>query len=439
MDVPVHVLLILVCLTLSAFFSGSETALLRLRNHEVDVDAKASLTPGAPAARGLLQSTSHLLVTLLLGNNLVNILGAAIASALAIYFLGERAGSAAIASALAIYFLGERAGILAATLTMTVLVLIFCEVLPKAVAARHPRRISYVVALPLYLLHQALRPLHILFDRLIEPVVARVAGGGARELGTLPEDILRLARKALESEPDSQPLAIIGATAGAANMRVEEIMTPRTEIVAFPCDTASAELLEKVLDERYTRVPVYEGSIDRVLGVIHLKDLVKLVRENGGDLHSILKPVLRVPARKKILALLQDMQRGFVHLAIVKDEFDTTLGVVTQEDILEELVGEIRDEFDQEELLTIRCLPDSSYRSLGRIKVLDFNRQTGWNVPAESGDTLSGLVFNLLGRSPRRDDVVSVQGYELSVADLSGTRVTEVRVAQRADEKTEEG
>jgi CBS domain containing-hemolysin-like protein len=421
MDVPLHVLLILVCLTLSAFFSGSETALLRLRNHEVDGDAKASLTPGAPAARGLLQSTSHLLVTLLLGNNLVNILGAAIASALSIYFLGERAG------------------IIAATLTMTVLVLIFCEVLPKAVAARHPRRISYAVALPLYLLHQVLRPLHILFDRLIEPVVARVAGGRARELGTLPEDILRLARKARESEPDSQPLAIIGATAGAANMHVEEIMTPRTEIVAFPCDTAPAELLEKVLEERYTRVAIYEGSIDRVRGVVHLKDLVKLVRENGGDLHSILKPVLRVPARKKILALLQDMQRGFVHLAIVKDEFDVTLGVVTQEDVLEELVGEIRDEFDQEELLTIRRLPDGSYRSLGRIKVLDFNRQTGWDVPAESGDTLSGLIFNLLGRSPQRGDVVSVQGYELSVADLSGARVTEVRVMQRAEEKTEEG
>jgi CBS domain containing-hemolysin-like protein len=420
MDIPTYVLLILVCLTLSAFFSGSETALLRLRRHEVDEDAKASLAPGAPAARGLLQSTSHLLVTLLLGNNLVNILGAAVASALAIYFLGAQAG------------------ILVATLTMTLVVLIFCEILPKAVAARHPRRISYTVALPLYLLHQMLRPIHFLFDRLIEPVVARLASGGDGHLGTLPEEILRLARKARESEPDSQPLAIIGATAGAANRRVEEIMTPRTEIVAFPSDSAPSELLERVLEERYTRVPIYEGSIDRVLGVIHLKDLVKLMREEGEDLQSILKPVLRVPARKKILALLQDMQRGFVHLAVVKDEFDVTLGLVTQEDVLEELVGEIRDEFDQEELLTIRRLTDGSYRSLGRIKVLDFNRQTGWDVPAESGDTLSGLVFNSLGRSPQRGDVVGVQGYELAVADLSGTRVTEVRVVKRPEETTDE-
>jgi CBS domain containing-hemolysin-like protein len=420
MDVPAHLLLILVCLMLSAFFSGSETALLRLRSHEVETDAKASVSPGAPAARGLLQSTSHLLVTLLLGNNLVNILGASIASALAIYLLGEGTG------------------ILVATLTMTTVILIFCEILPKAVAARHPRGISYAVSLPLYLLHQLLRPVHFLFDKLIEPVVARLAGGRAGELGTLPEEVLRLARKARESEPDSQPLAIIGATAGAANRRVEEIMTPRTEIVAFPCEISPPQLLEKVLEERYTRVPIYEGTIDRLLGVIHLKDLVKLVREEGEEIQSILKPVLRVPARKKILVLLQDMQRSFVHLAVVKDEFDVTLGLVTQEDVLEELVGEIRDEFDQEELLTIRRLPDGSYRSLGRIKVLDFNRQTGWQLPAESGDTLGGFLFNLLGRPPQRGDVVRVEGYELSVADLSGTRVTEVRVVELPKETTDD-
>jgi CBS domain containing-hemolysin-like protein len=228
-------------------------------------------------------------------------------------------------------------------------------------------------------------------------------------------------------------MAIIGAAAGAAEMTVEEIMVPRTEVVAFAHDTEPADLLEKMLEERYTRAPIFRGSIDHVLGVAHLKDLVKLVREkNGGDLHGILKPVVRVPQRKPILRLLQDMQRAFVHMAIVKDEFDVTLGIVTQEDILEELVGEIRDEFDREELLTIRQLPDESYRSLGRIKVLDFNRQTGWSVPAEPGDTLSGLVFNLLGRSPRKGDVVHVGGYELSVADLSGNRITEIRVAHGA-------
>ena len=159
------------------------------------------------------------------------------------------------------------------------------------------------------------------------------------------------------------------------------------------------------------------------------------MRSNGADLQGILKPVLRVPERKLILRLLGDMQRGFVHMAIVKDEFGVTEGLLTQEDILEEIVGEIRDEFDREELLTIRPLPDGSYQALGRVKVLDFNRETGWQVPAERGDTLSGLLFNLLGRAPRKGDKFDVPGYEISAADVSGTRVTRVRVRERPEEK----
>jgi CBS domain containing-hemolysin-like protein len=191
-----------------------------------------------------------------------------------------------------------------------------------------------------------------------------------------------------------------------------------------------------MLEERYTRVLIYQDTIDRVLGVVHLKDLIQAVRRDSGDVQSILKPVLRVPERKPILPLLGDMQRAFVHVAVVKDEFGVTLGMVTQEDILEEIVGEIRDEFDHEELLTIRPFPDGSYQALGRIKVLDFNRETGWDVPAERGDTLSGLVFNLLGRAPRKGDLVRVPGYEFGVADISGTRITQVRV-RKLDEEEE--
>ena len=253
--------------------------------------------------------------------------------------------------------------------------------------------------------------------------------------------MLRLARQAKElGHRDGSPLAIMGATAGAAQMTVQEIMVPRTEIVAFPIGTEPSELLESVLRERFTRAPIYEGDIDKILGVVHLKDLIKLVRSGGSDLHSIIKPVLRVPERKPILPLLADMQRAFVHVAMVKDEFGVTEGMVTQEDILEEIVGEIRDEFDREELLDIRKLADGGYQVLGRVTVLDFNRETGWEVPAERGDTLSGLVFNELGRAPRRSDVVQLPGYEFAVADISGTRITRVRVRrcqkERADEDT---
>jgi len=387
MDPVYYVGLIFVCLVASAFFSSSETALLRLRSQDIEKDVSDGRGPAAAAVRELLQSTSRLLVTILLGNNVVNILGSAAAAALAIHYLGA-----------------ER-GIIVATVVMTVLVLVCAEVLPKAIAARHPRRVAYAFGLPLYILHALLRPLHWLFDRAIEPVVRRIAGGSEAQTQTA-EEVLRLARLASVSSPDSTPLGIIGSAAGAADRTVEDI--------------------------------------DEILGVVHLKDLINLVRSGrDGGLHGVLKPVLRVPERKLVLRLLADMQRAFVHVAIVKDEFGVTQGLVTQEDILEEIVGEIRDEFDREELLAIRPTGDGSFESLGRVSVLDFNRESGWEVPAEPGDTLSGLVFNALGRAPSRGDRVHVPGYALTVADVSGSRVTQVHVSrcegdgEHADEASE--
>jgi len=408
----VEILIVVVCCLLSAFFSASETALLRLNGADVEQDARAARGPGAVAVRELLRSTSRLLVTILLGNNVVNVLGVSVASAVAVGALGEQWG------------------ILASTVVMTIVVLVFCEVVPKAMAASHARPVAHAVALPLYLGHQLLRPVHFLFDRLVDPLVRRLTGPAEPDHLQSAEQLLRMARQMPAAPADGSPLAIIGKAAGAADTTVSDIMVPRPEMVALQIDTPPAELLETMLEERYTRAPIYADSIDEILGIVHLKSLIPLVRSGGRSVRGILQPVLRVPARKPILRLLTDMQRAFVHVAIVKDEFGVTLGMVTQEDILEELVGEIRDEFDREELTAIRRQADGSYRSLGRVKVLDFNRETGWDLTAERGDTLSGLVFNELGRSPSRGDVVQIPGHRLQVVDVSGTRITEVLVAQ---------
>ncbi len=407
------VLIIVACLAASAFFSGSETALFRLRSHDLDAENKESVGPADIAVRDLTSSSSRLLVTILLGNNVVNILGASVASGLAIYLLGAEVG------------------IPVATIVMTILVLLFSEILPKAVAARHPRAVSRFVGLPLYLFHQMLRPIHGVFDRAIEPLVRRVTGAGEGEEPLGSEEVLRLARAATADDDDAgSPLAIIGATSNAAEMDVSEIMVPRTEIEAYPTDTPVSDLIEQMLEGRYTRVPIYEESIDHVLGVIHLKDLIKLHRADGNEIFGILKPVLRVPERKPILRLLTEMQRAFCHVALVKDEFGVTQGLVTQEDILEEIVGEIRDEFDSEELLTIRKLSDGTYEVLGRVKILDFNRETGWQVPAEKGDTVGGLCFNTLERAPRKGERIHVPGYRLECIDVSGSRITRVHIAE---------
>jgi len=422
MSVVLYLSVILLCLIASAFFSSSETALFRVRAHEIEEEVEEANGPAGVAVRDLISSSSRLLVTILLGNNIVNILGASVAAALAVNIWGPELG------------------ITISTIAMTILVLIFCEVLPKALAAQHPMGIARLVGLPLYLFHQALRPLHLVFDKLVEPLVRKVTGGVDGESALSSEAVLRLARDAQEGQEEGSPLAIIGATSAAADMTVEEIMVPRTEIAAFPVATPPPELLEQIIEERYTRVPVFGESIDEIIGLVHLKDLVKLVREGpAGDLQEIVKPVLRVPERKPILRLLTDMQRGFCHMAVVKDEFGVTQGLVTQEDILEEIVGEIRDEFDSEELSTIRRLPDGSYEALGRVTVRDLNREAGWQVPAERGDTLGGLFFNTLERAPRKGELLSVPGYDLVCVDVSGSRITRVRVIERPQEEVAAG
>jgi putative hemolysin len=406
-------LLIVACLVLSAFFSAAETALLRLRPEELEGDIKQAKNPSAVAARNLLRNTSRLLVTILLGNNVVNIL------------------SASVASALAVQYLGSEAGVYVSAFVITVLVLIFGEILPKSIAAGHAKKVSYIVALPLYLIHHSLFLVHAVFDRLIDPLMRRLSGGDT-ETRDSAQEILRLARGFRQHRWDGSPISIIAGAAGAADLTVSDIMVPRTEILAFPADIEAETLLDKMIEEAHTRVPIYNGSLDKVQGLIHIKDLFRMVRSGEKDIQEIMKPILRVPERKPILRLLTDMQRAFTHMAIVKDEFGVTLGIVTQEDILEEIVGEIRDEFDKEELETIQKVGEDTYEVLGRISVHDFNRHTGWTITAERGDTMSGLIFNQLGRSPKKGDEVRTGDYVISVVGLSGHRITRVR-AKRAE------
>jgi len=415
------IIAIVVCIAVSAFFSSSETALFRLRSHEMEEEMQGSSGPAAVAVRELTSSSSRLLVTILLGNNIVNIL------------------AASLAAALAVQLMGFDVGVPTSTAIMTVLLLIFAEILPKAVAARHPRGVAISVGLPLYIFHQLLRPVHAVLDRMIDPIVRRATGGVDSSEGLSPEQVLRFAREVRDQEGEGSPIAIMGATSEAAEMQVTDIMVPRTEIEAYSLETPPEELLEAMLASRYTRVPVFREDIDDILGIAHLKDLVKFVNTGGADLHTVLKPVLRVPERKPILGLLAQMQSAFCHMALVKDEFGVTQGLVTQEDILEEIVGEIRDEFDSEELFTIRQRNDESYEVLGRVTVLDFNRESGWQVPAERGDTLGGLMFNTLERAPTKGESVTVPGYVIRCIDVSGSRIARVHIREQPESDSETG
>ena len=412
MDFVTSVIIIVVCLIFSAAFSGSETALLKLDPAEIDDEVSRKGGPALAAVRELIRSSSRFLVTILLGNNVVNIL------------------AASVASAMAVHYLGRDLGLTVSTITLTIIVLIFAEIIPKAVAARSPHRIAEIVGMPLYLLQILLTPVYWLFTKTVEPLVRRLAGE-ERDSQSTAEKMFRLARNLRVNDHGAvSPESLVASAARLADTRAGDVMVPRTKIFSLPLSMPVATALDSVLSERFSRVPVHQGNLDNTIGSVHLRDLVELARGSSDGLASIIKPVLRVPERTSLLELLNTMQKRSIHLCLVKDEFNQTLGLVTMEDVLEELVGEIRDEFDAEELSLLRRIDDDHWEAEADVLVLDFNRETGWDIDAEKGERLGGLILNGLGRLPKPGDVLDVDAYRFEAIALDGNVLKRVRVTR---------
>ncbi|MCF8060279.1 MAG: hemolysin family protein [Bacteriovoracaceae bacterium] len=403
--------LIFSCLVFSAFFSGSETALLKLNTRELTKALKVHPSISLQAAKELNQSTSRLLVTILLGNNVVNIFGTAAASSLAVAHFGE-----------------ER-GLVVATSAMTILVLIFSEILPKTIAANNSFMVTKIVALPLYALHKLLTPIHWVFEKSINPLIRQFQAHDHGEEGPSSyEDLMMLARE-VKPHPKKRgvtPLNVIGATAKSSEIVLEEIMVNRAAIKSCSIKNTTEDALEILLADRYTRLPVYDGSIDNIIGIVHLKDLVLNQKSQSSSLKEIIRPVISFSERTKLFNALATMQTKCSQMAIVKDEFGTTQGLVTLEDILEELVGEIRDEFDEEELSEIVKIGDGEYRVDSTLLVSDVIKRTGIMLEAEKRDTLGGLLFNKLDGQVLVGSKISGPSYLVEVTKVDRNMIQEV-------------
>ena len=311
MDPITSALIIVLCLVFSAIFSGSETALLKLDPADLDEELSERGGPALAAVRELVRSSSRFLVTILLGNNVVNIL------------------AASVASALAVDYLGRDLGLVVSTVVLTLVVLIFAEIIPKAVAARSPRKVAEIAGMPLYLLQILLTPVYWLFTKLVEPLVRRLAGE-EKETQSTAEKMFRLARRLDTADHGTtSPESLVASAARLSDTRAADVMVPKSRIFSLPLSTPVDLALDEVMANRFTRVPVHRGDIDRVTGTVHLRDLVELSKHGGTNLVTIVKPVLRVPARTSLIDLLKTMQKRSIHLCIVKDEFSHTLGLVT--------------------------------------------------------------------------------------------------------------
>lgn len=414
-----QVFVLLLLLILSAFFSGSEVAFFSIKQKNLEEDFKSSKLIFR-YANNLIAFPRRLLITILVGNTLANVAASIVSVSLAL----EIAYS---------YHFTVNIVLTIQILLITIIILIFGELLPKVFASKHPQLSVRIVAIPLYLVSTIIYPISELITELIRLTFSKLKFDKAKTAMTENEisDLAELGHERGTLEEDEQE--IISSFVEFKSVLVEEVMTPRVDVVAVPFDIASDELIQRINSSGYSRFPVYKENFDKIIGILHSKDLLKYLRNKSftkeETLAKITREVLFVPERKKISEMLKEFQLKKIHSAIVVDEFGGTSGLITLEDIIEEIIGEIWDEHDPEED-SIKIISTEKISVLGKVPVAELNGLVGHElIPlSEDYDTVAGLVINKAGDIPREGYSFKLNNYKLTVKEVLKKRIKRVEI-----------
>ncbi|MFB6094331.1 MAG: hemolysin family protein [Halanaeroarchaeum sp.] len=409
-----------VLMMLSAFFSSSEIAMFSIANHRVERLAEEGYPGGEIVAR-LKEDPHRLLVTILVGNNLVNIAMSSIATGL----LG--------------YYLSRGQAVVAATFGITALVLLFGESGPKSYAVENTESWALTVARPLAYSEKALYPLVVVFDYLTRAVNRVTGGRAAIETSYVTrseiQDMIETGEREGVIEEDEREM--LQRIFRFNNTIAKEVMTPRLDMDAVPRDASVEEAIEACTQSGHERVPVYENDLDNVVGIVQLRDLVREHHYGASDdvaLEDILEPTLHVPESKNVDELLQEMQEERVQMVIVIDEFGTTEGLITTEDLIEEIVGEI---MEGEEEHPIDRIDDRTVLVRGEVNIDQVNEVLDIELPeGEEFETIAGFIFNRAGRLVEEGESFTYDDVELRVERIENTRIMEARVITHPPEET---
>ena len=400
-----------VLLICSAILTGAEAAyfsLGRARLRQVDATDETESAP-----KPLIARPHELLVTLLVGITVINI------------------GAAAIAATIADSLFGPSWGVLVEMIVLIFVLTTFGEVLPMTLAVKYPDRFLAFAGRPVAWLGVVLAP-----------VRAALAGLTALTVGLLGQG---RAEQAMLSEEELRTLVDVGASEGVVERQeremihkvfeledtfVRSVMVPRPDMICLDVETPVGQILPALREHLHSRVPVYEGSIDVIVGILYTKDLLRYMDglPAGFDLRAHLHPPYFVPESKRADTLLQEFQAKRLHMAIVVDEYGGTAGLVTLEDLLEELVGEISDEYEKPERL-IQRVDAKTFRVAGKLPIEALNAITGLKIANEVYDTVGGWVLDLFGRVPRRSERTETPEAWLTVEKVERTRILEVLVS----------
>lgn len=411
---------ILVCLILgSAFFSGSEVALFSLDKKKIE----SSFKENSILSRYLLNLINfprRLLVTILIGNNLVNVA----ASILSVFLAFEAAEYFSIPVEIALTI---------QIVLLTVLVLIFGELFPKVIATKNPLRFSKIIAVPMYYFNIILYPVAELITEMIRLSISKFKIDKSKS-AISSEDIPHLTSLSHEKGAiEENEHHLISSLVSFGTVTVEEIMTPRVDMIAVSTDVRYDDLIETITKSGHSRIPLYKDDLDEIVGIIYAKDLLPYSRNPELRKHISLKKISRkamfVPETKLISELLKEFQEKKMHMAIVVDEYGGTSGLVTLEDIVEEVIGEIWDEYDKEED-QISIIENGKWMVLGKLSIDEMNSEIETHISNddEDFDTVGGYVLNHAGSIPQENFSFTENGFRYTVKEVQKKRIKKVLV-----------
>jgi putative hemolysin len=434
MDTLGQLLIIVVLTLLEGVFVAAEIALVTMRRTRIETLVEEGSRSARRVQRLVAQPGRFLAVTQI-GLTFLGFL----ASAYAAVSLTEKL-RAFLEGFVVTHTYAQPLALVVVTLLLSLFTIVFGELVPKSLALAHTERYALTLSAFVDFLLRPLSPLVTLLT-FITTTVSRALGAGQMDESQMSTQELRfiVERGAEQGTLEAEEEQMINAVIELGDRRVHEVMIPRIAIVALPSGASLEEAIDKVVEEGHSRVPVFEESIDEVVGILYAKDLLPFLKgPNQGrpNLRSLLRTPVFVPESMSIDDLLHEFQRRKVHIAIVLDEYGGTAGLVTIEDLLEEIVGEIQDEYDVEEPMIVR-ISDDEARVDGRAAVDDlaelFDTQFGLEDEDEY-DTVGGLIYHRVGGIPSPGDQVEVDGLQLTVESTDGRRVGKVLVVRRREE-----
>lgn len=418
-SIAVQLVILLILLALSAFFSSAETALVGCNRIRIKTLAEEG-NRKALILEKIFSQESKMLSAILIGNNLVNTFMASIASMIAYTFGGY--------------------AVSIATFIITFLILVFGEITPKTLATRSAEKIALGYAPLIYFLMKILTPI-IWFINLFSSLILKLFGvkTDSQNSGMTESEIRTILDMSHEEgmiEEDEKEM--INNVFDFTDAKAKDVMVPRVHVVMADADSKYDDLIALFQQEQFTRIPIYKDNVDNIIGFVNMKDLLLLKDKNNFNINKILRKPYFTVENKSVSELLGEMQKNLCNIALVLDEYGELSGIITIEDIIEEIVGNLHDEYDEHEMENIKKINDRTYHIKGYLSLHDINDALDLDLNSEDFDSIGGLLIDELGRLPNYDDkIVLPEGIELKVLKLSGNRIEEIEMVLPPEKEEE--